>query len=155
MRQKYECGLKNFCSDYQTKADDEYRWLPRTCCKKHSDYDKRTPGLFKIEFEGDEMISLCSKTYLIKKGEVCKFSSKGVNKQYVKNPLNIFRSVLQDKQSRGSVNAGFRLQNNSICTYSQEKLAFPYLYCKRQICADGVHTIPLDITLHPVEKSYP
>ncbi|GFN95579.1 hypothetical protein PoB_002208500 [Plakobranchus ocellatus] len=38
-------------------------WNPRPCCKKRSTFDKRTPGLFKIEFFGDGMVALCSKTY--------------------------------------------------------------------------------------------
>ena len=47
---------------------------------------KRTPGLFKVEFKGDKMIGLCSKSYCAErfgKGEECrevKFSMKGVNK---------------------------------------------------------------------------
>jgi hypothetical protein len=28
-------------------------------------FDKRTPGLFKLEYEGDEMIGLCSKSYVV------------------------------------------------------------------------------------------
>ena len=48
---------------------------------------KRTPGLFKVEFKGDKMIGLCSKSYCAErfdKGEECgevKFSIKGVNKE--------------------------------------------------------------------------
>lgn len=42
-------------------------WFPRTCCEEHKNYDRRTPGLFKIEFEGDEIIGLCSKTYIVSK----------------------------------------------------------------------------------------
>ena len=45
---------------------------------------KRTPGLFKVEFKGDKMIGLCSKSYCTENvatdttlGQV-KFSMKGV-----------------------------------------------------------------------------
>ena len=62
-------------------------WLPAECCDKHEDdyvhtrlaglpwtateacclarkaFDKRTPGLFKVEWRGDGFIGLCSKTY--------------------------------------------------------------------------------------------
>ena len=67
---------------------DRSAWLPAECCYKHEDdyvqtrlaglpwtateaccvarkaYDKRTPGLFKIEWRGDGFVRLCSnKTY--------------------------------------------------------------------------------------------
>ena len=32
-------------------------FLTRSCCKEHGAMDKRTPGLFKIEWKGTEMIS--------------------------------------------------------------------------------------------------
>ena len=55
---------------------------------------KRTPGLFKVEFKGDKMIGLCSKSYCTEyfatdttPGQV-KFSMKGVNKGQFKNPMS-------------------------------------------------------------------
>ena len=42
--------------------------------------DKRTPGLFKAEWEGQGIIGLCSKTYYCF-GANDKFSCKGVNKK--------------------------------------------------------------------------
>ena len=52
----------------------------------HAPQGKRTPRLFKVEFEGDKIISLCNKSYCTEKfpsesspGQV-KFSIKGVNK---------------------------------------------------------------------------
>ncbi|KAJ8300926.1 hypothetical protein KUTeg_022445 [Tegillarca granosa] len=52
---------------YKEKYDKRFKdfWFPRTCCKNHSLYDLPTPGLFKLEFEGNEMVGLCSKTYII------------------------------------------------------------------------------------------
>ena len=44
---------------------------------------------------------------------------------------------------------GFRLKNNSIFTYSQEKIGFNYFYCKRKVLRDGISTVPLDIELCP------
>ena len=35
-------------------------------------------------------------------------------------------------------------------TYTQERRGFSYLYCKRKVLDDGIHTVPLDITLCPV-----
>ena len=42
---------------------DKSNWFPRTDTAEHAKYDKRTPGLFKVEWEGNGIISLCSKTY--------------------------------------------------------------------------------------------
>ena len=42
--------LKGFCTNTHPKADNIYHWFPRSCCLIHKSYDKRTPGLFKIEY---------------------------------------------------------------------------------------------------------
>lgn len=55
-RDKYNKGKNGFCIDADIDADTEYRWIPRTCCEKHASYDKRTPGLFKLEYSGDKNI---------------------------------------------------------------------------------------------------
>ena len=86
------------------------------------------------------------------KGDEYKFSSKGINKQQVQEPLSIFRSVLETGEKGSGQNTGFRLKNNTICTYTQVRDGFSYLYCKRQILDDGTTTIPLDITLNPSKK---
>ena len=54
-------------------------WLPR---RDHFDFDKRTPGLFKVEWTGDAIISLSSKTYYCYGGDSAtkdKISCKGVS----------------------------------------------------------------------------
>lgn len=65
-----------FCSDFAIEADAEHHWFPRTCCAKHAKYDKSTAGLFKLEYQGDEMIGLCSKTYIVRKIKLVSPSSK-------------------------------------------------------------------------------
>ena len=62
---------------------------------------KCMPGFFKVEFEGDKIISLCSKSYCTEKfasesslGQV-KFSMKGVNKKQFKNPMSYHEHVLK------------------------------------------------------------
>ena len=47
---------------------------------KHKAYDKRKPGLFKVEWEGQGIVALCFKTYYCF-GAKDKFSCKGVNKK--------------------------------------------------------------------------
>ena len=100
--EKYQQGLKGFCSDAEIEADAEFHWFPRTCCKKHSTYDKRTPGLFKLEYQGNEMIGLCSKTYIVRKRRTIKPSNtkivafkllqraKGIKSIIFRTPPRIF-----------------------------------------------------------------
>lgn len=78
MRERYLHGLRDFCIDTSVEADAQFHWFPRTCCSKHAKYDKRTPGLFKLEYQGDEMIELCSKTYIIRKEKIVKPSSSRI-----------------------------------------------------------------------------
>lgn len=42
---------------------NKFSWFPTTDTQEHATYDKRTPGLFKVEWEGDGIVALCSKTY--------------------------------------------------------------------------------------------
>ena len=111
-------------------------------------------GLFKREYEGAQMHALTSKTYLISKEDPKKFkmSCKGVQKHRVVDPHNIFKSVLETGEARSSTNMGFRARNNTMYTYTQERCAFPYIYLKRKVHADGRTTSPLDIVLTPREK---
>ena len=41
---------------------DKCNWFPRTDTREHKAYYRRTPGLFKVEWEGEGIIGLCSKT---------------------------------------------------------------------------------------------
>ena len=183
MMDQYQRGLKGFCKDSEIEADAGYHWFPRTCCSRHAKYDKRTPGLFKLEYQGDEMIGLCSKTYIVRKTKVIcpsntqmaarrllnkargrktvvkrlqprrsheyKFSSKGVSKRHLRAPMTKFRRVLRTRKAEGGHNRGFRVRNNTVFTYTQERRGFSYLYCKRKVLDDGIHTVPLDLTLCP------
>lgn len=40
-------------------------FFPRTCCPTYKRYDKRSPGLFKLEAEGHDMVARCLNTYLL------------------------------------------------------------------------------------------
>ncbi|KAK3104978.1 hypothetical protein FSP39_014553 [Pinctada imbricata] len=78
MQEAYQHGLQGYCKPgLEIEADCLHHWFPRTCLSQHSKFDKRTPGLFKIEYEGDAMISLCSKTYIVAK-KVTKITSNTV-----------------------------------------------------------------------------
>ena len=120
---------------------DKCNWFPRTDSEEHARYDKRTAGLFKVEWEGDGIVSLCSKTYYCFGNVKDKFSCKGLNKK--KNIINKekYLDVLLSKRSGSGVNRGFRVLNNKMCTYVQEKNAFSYFYPKRKVLEDGVSTV--------------
>jgi len=67
---------------------DKYNWFPRTDTPENKADDKRKPGLFKIEFEGDGNVALCSKTYFVW-GDKCIYSCKGAQKSrmgFIKEP---------------------------------------------------------------------
>jgi hypothetical protein len=40
-------------------------WFPNETTKELKSYNKRTPGLFKVEFEGHAIYVLCSRLYLV------------------------------------------------------------------------------------------
>ena len=81
MRAEWQMLLANNCVESFT-ADNVANFLPRTCCVKLKQDDKREPGLFEEEFRCTEMLCLCSKTYCCYDvtSNKPKFSSKGLNK---------------------------------------------------------------------------
>ena len=76
---------------------DKYNFIPRDSDELHptfkvdgisftlAKYDKRTPGLFKVETTKDEMISLCSIMYCASdiSEETIKLSCKGNQKRWI------------------------------------------------------------------------
>ena len=97
---------------------------------------KRTPGLFKVEFKGNKMIGLCSKSYCTElfatenSPAQVKFSMKGVNKGQFKNPMPHYEHVLTAKQNFRACNQGVRAKDESMVTYKQYKNALTYFYPK-------------------------
>ena len=144
------------------------QWLPAECCDNHKDdyvqtrlaglpwtatdaccvarkaFDKRTPGLFKIEWCGDGFIGLCSKTYYCF-GSTNKCTTKGLNKRQNTIDKDAFLSVLTNRRSGSGVNRGFRVRDSSVMTYIQERAALTYFYPKRKVLEDGLTTAPLDL----------
>ena len=120
---------------------DKSNWFPRTDTIEHAKYDKRTPGLFKVEWEGNGIISLCSKTYYCFGDEKDKFSCKGVSKKNNVINKDKYLDVILSKRSGSGVNRGFRVMNNKMCTYVQVKNAFSYFYPKRKIFNDSIRYI--------------
>ncbi len=108
-------------------------------------YDKRTPGKFKLEFEGEGMGCLNSKVYIVW-GEKIKCSCKGTQQKRNQLGKDIFEKVLETKESHKVENAGFiRFKDGVIKTYTQVKTGMSYFYAKRKVLDDGVSTTHLDI----------
>ena len=147
LREEFRRHIYGSCDLELVKADF---WFQRACCTTHKSFDKRTPGLFKLEASGQEMICLSSKTYVLQHADgTCKFSCKGINKSAVTNPLDTYQSVLDTRQSVSGTNRGFRSRNNTVWTYEQKRNGFGYFYCKRKVLDDGVQTVPLKLVLTP------
>ena len=131
--------------DYVKARISGHPWTrTEPCCLASQMFDKRTPGVFKVEWRGDGFVGLCSKTYYCF-GATDKFSTKGLCKH--QNVINkeSFRTVLSDRRSGGGVNRGFRVYNSSVLMYVQERVSLTYFYVKRKVLADGVSTVPLEI----------
>ena len=124
---------------------EKFDWFPRDYNVEVSAYDKRTPGLFKTEFEGDGIIGLCSKMYFCFNDSKAKYSCKGVSKRTNAIDKDTYLSVLRSKATGSATNRGFRVRGNSVFTYTQAKNAFTYFYGKRKVLEDGVSTTFLDI----------
>ena len=143
-----------FCPAHKTKfiatKMAEYEggaaWTPSQCCQDILLYDKRTPGLFKVEFEGVGMIALNSKTYYCwDKDDISKYSSKGISKSNNQFCKDNFLDVLRDGTSCKGVNKGFVYKDGDMYTYNQSRTGLTYLYAKRRVLADGVSTENIDV----------
>jgi hypothetical protein len=125
---------------------DKVNWFPRMDTVEHKMYDKRKPGLFKIEFEGDGMIALCSKSYYVF-GVKNKCSSKGVQQNNNIEILNKYTYLrcLQSREQVEANNKGFRFTEKMIKTYEQNKIGLSPIYTKGRLFEDGIHICPLII----------
>jgi hypothetical protein len=126
------------------------KWFPRDDTKEHAKFDKRTPGLFKEEYRGKSIISLCPKMYFVEgadhEDKKYKFSSKGIQKGNNDITLERFKKVLNEPGYKDvCTNKGFRVIDNYMITYTQEKKGMSYYYDKRIVCSNGIDTLPLPI----------
>jgi len=109
-------------------------------------YDKRTPGLFKIEFTGIGAIALCSKAYYVWSNDKFKNSSKGVQKCRALFNKEQYFKCLNLRQYIICNNMSFRKHNGVIKTYSQKKIGLTPIYTKGIVLNNGVTiTVPLDL----------
>ncbi|HLX53761.1 MAG TPA: hypothetical protein VKR58_07460 [Aquella sp.] len=124
---------------------DKINWFPRTDTTENKAFDKFKPGIFKIEFVGDGMVALCSKTYYCL-GSKDKFSCKGTQKSRNMHILNFetYKNVLFNSETVTAVNSGFRYNNKEMKTYIQPKKGLSCVYPKAVTMKDGVHIRPIE-----------
>ena len=125
-------------------------WFPlRECCMNRYKHDEREPSLFKTEFDGTAIVALCSKTYYcLSEHAKDKLSCKGLQKNSNKAILtfNTYRQVLTSRTPSGGVNRGIKATpQGNVFTYNQPRHSISYLYVKRRVLDDGIHTEPLDV----------
>ena len=139
--------------------NDKYNFLPSESSELHptfnvngirfsmKDYEKRTPGLFKVETMKDKMVSLCSKMYCCSDfdEDKIKFSCKGIQKANNNICYKKFEDVLFNNVNDVAINQGFRYIGGVMKSYEQTKKGLSYVYCKRIVLDDGISTIPLNI----------
>ena len=125
------------------KLQDEYFQNGKAEFLSTSKFHDRTPGLFKDEFKGTRMIALTSKCYYAEDTAMkTKFSCKGVSKRQNHMSWNRYYEALNGVKDKAQ-NTGFRVHDNQIVTYTQNKLGLSAYYDKRIVAADGIHTKPL------------
>ena len=142
---------KNFDEIVRTELKEDFdkhkkKWL------SWDNWSSRTPGLFKLEFEGTRAIALCSKCYYVDGGEKVKASAKGMNKQqnditwgrYL-NVLKSYISKTSDSNTDRAHNRGFRMVKGRMMTYVQDNLGLIKCILRQaRILKYGIHTEPLD-----------
>ena len=126
---------------------DKHNWFPRTDTLQNKAYDKRKPGLFKIEYEGDGMVALCPKSYIVWKQGETKISSKGCQKRNNASILNQnqYKQCLISGVRINCINRGFRVSNKIMKTYEQVKIGLTPIYTKGVVLENGINIAPLNI----------
>jgi hypothetical protein len=139
---------KELVNDYKLNV---HNWLKRTSVPEAALYDHRKSGLFQVEYTDHSMVALNSKMYSAYNSDNndSKFSCKKISKKQLSHPTEMYKEVLQTKQTKHGVNTGFRLHNSHILTYPETKLIHLLLYQEKGV-SDGIHTTYLDI--EPVVK---
>ena len=143
---------------------EKYKWLSSqdTSLREfggkvitNAQFEKRTPGLYKPEFEGLGMLCLNSKVYHAFKGtdhktpckdkDCHKTSCKGIQNRRNNLTREHFEEILKSQQPAFFENAGFIRDGVKTKTYTQTKKGLSYFYAKRKVLSDGVSTTHLDI----------
>ena len=130
-------------------------WIQADCCKACEIFDRRMPGLMKLEFFGSQMLALAPKTYITEKevlqgvekdtNQTTKKACKGLSTKLNQFNFDTYLDVLETKRSGVGVNKGFVCKNHQVFTYTQKRSGLGFFYRKRKVLGDGISTIPLDL----------
>ena len=120
-------------------------WFLRHDTPWNATYDKRKPGLFKVEWKADGFVGLKSKTYCCWGTESNKASCKRHYQETEQPSEEVYLNVLQTQRSQSDENRGFPVVANKVLTFAQHRTGFSYFYPKRKVLEDGGSTVPLEI----------
>ena len=162
--EKFEDNIDPDKMDLYERLKSQY-FLTADC----GEFGKRQPNRYKVECEGHQMVSLCSKSYCVynRSTNRVKLSSKGVQKSnfyrcyedddddsqttFGETAIDMYQKALDSGRSSSvaktgiAVNRGLRRKYEQTIMYEQEKVMFNSVYCKRRVLDDGIHTVPLDL----------
>ena len=134
---------ENFDKIIKPELQNEYFSRGKAKFLSTSKYHDKTPGLFKLEFKGTRMIALAPKCYYAEDQDGrTKFSCKGTSRKQNYMTWNRYYEALNGVKDKVQ-NTGFRVSNNQIVTYTQNKLGLSAYYDKRIVTDDRIHTEPL------------
>ena len=126
---------------------EKHLWFPDNSTEESRAYTKRTPGLFKVEATGDEMVCLTSKSYFLS-GKHNKSAAKGVQARNNSDLICLERFLLalygktREEQVQSATNRGFRSWEGKMQSYTMVKDGLSAIYDKRYVLSDGVTTAP-------------
>ena len=168
-RQDFELCYMDTHSFYLAMSGDSLDQIVRPEIKQAYEVDKknwlatgkfseRTPVLFNHEFLGTRGVWPTAKCYLVQNEALSKnkYSCKGVsqeqndlNFQRYKNVLDVFLktrrdSELEEKDIDKAKNMGFRVYDQGVVTYEQNKVGLSGYYDKPYVLGNGIHTKLLD-----------
>ncbi len=133
--------------DDQLILGQNVSYLGRTCCEDHRKKDSLTPGFWKLEWSGEGLVALSSKTLCGKgaHGQDSKVTCKGLQKRRLSNAYEKYLKVLKSSRADGCRNVGFRRYGTRMFTSSVFKFGLKNQYWKRVIQSDGITSLPLDL----------
>lgn len=100
--------------------------FPDSAVKSTKGLTREPPGLFKLKFEGDEMISLCSKTYIVKKT-----ITRDPRRQLLAEKLLRKTKKLKEKRTKKSIPKTYHVVKFSCKGISKRFVGSPFYTFKQ------------------------